>query len=74
MKLGEVWEDPKPCKVPPCKAKIVWGETLAGQRVPLDIRAQVYRVIHRGPGGRRIVERVEGGMVSHFATCKGRRR
>lgn len=60
------------CRGASCKRDVVWAEvekpdgTVA--HVPLDPRAPVYMPVE-GEDGRVTAKRVEGAMVSHFATC-----
>lgn len=57
------------CGGPNCNAEVIWAETEGGKRIPLDARAPVY-VATTGSNGKVIAKRLEGGMVSHFATCR----
>lgn len=47
-----------------CGKQIVFGTLPNGKRVPLDPSAPVYSVAEDGT-----CDRVQGVMVSHFATC-----
>lgn len=52
-----------------CGARIVWGETAKGVRVPLDPKAPVYRIDLRYTGSTKRIKRDPDSLVSHFATC-----
>lgn len=54
---------------PGCGKPIVWGLDPQGKAIPLDPSAPVYRVMRHDSGGRPLIERDRGAMVSHFATC-----
>lgn len=52
------------------KDVIVWGVTPDGKRIPLDIRAPVYKLGTWDAQAQCYpVERVQGYKVTHFATC-----
>lgn len=52
-----------------CGKLILWGETLDGKRIPLDMRPPIFRIIRTQNGLVTLVERMENAGVSHFATC-----
>lgn len=49
-----------------CKAPIYWAISPKGKKIPLDVRAPVYREDPGRPG--HLIEG-EDHYVSHFATC-----
>ena len=57
------------CTGPSCNAEIIWADTEGGKRIPLDARAPVYVATSDGDG-KVYAKRLQGGMVSHFATCR----
>ena len=67
------WADAqrRPCKL--CGRPIVWVTAFNADskpvRVPLDMTKPVYRLTDVGNDGTVTAERVEGGGVTHFATC-----
>lgn len=61
------------CRGKSCGAKITWGVTEEGKRVPLDLRPPIYTLGERDPvtGCRKLVRLEKGTVgVSHFATCR----
>jgi hypothetical protein len=49
---------------------MVFAETMDKKKIPLDIRAPVYRVVTEDADGTPlIVERAIASFVTHFATC-----
>lgn len=54
-----------PCRG--CGRPVVWATTDAGDRIPLDPSAPVYRIDART--GELVAVRARGEMVSHFSTC-----
>lgn len=61
-------EADRPCKS--CGAPLKFARNRAtGARIPLDLRAQVYRIVEESPGGTPVVEVVPGAFVTHYATC-----
>lgn len=51
-----------------CGARIVWGVTEEGKRIPLDPKPPCYDTM-RMEDGRIMAKRARGVMVTHFATC-----
>jgi hypothetical protein len=54
-----------------CGAKILWAINPAtGGKIPLDIRAPIYRVLLKQDGTYEALKEDQGEFgVSHFATC-----
>jgi hypothetical protein len=52
-----------------CGAEIVWAETEAGRKIPLDAVPEKRFVIADAPLSRARVAVMQPTYVSHFATC-----
>lgn len=50
-----------------CGRPIIWGVTGDGKKIPLDPKPAVYGVVE--DEGNALATRMEGAMVTHFATC-----
>lgn len=58
----------KTSKCKGCGKEILWGETVEGKKIPLDMKPPVYGIIRRSQD---TVEayRAQDCFVSHFTTC-----
>lgn len=51
-----------------CGKPIIWATSSSGAKIPLDARAQVYRVSENATGAVEAIK-VTDSYVTHFATC-----